>query len=181
MPKNSKSTPTKEADEAAARYTEIAQLKELLKLRDQELAALRAPDGVISTPAATTDPWRDWRNLSNPPPVTSQAGSARTLDLNLEEEKDTLTQVKRILDQKTTDKSFIMTPKFAEGTNDSVKHLRSVINADTDFDRTGYVKTIMTVISTFAGRPLSPAHVDSPALEQLAIVLAAQRVSNVHT
>ena len=39
----------------------------------------------------------------------------------------------------------------------------------------------MTVFSTFAGRNLSAAHIDSPALEQLAIVLAAQRVSNVHT
>ena len=136
MPKNSKTTRTKEADEAALLNTEIARLQELLKLREQELAVrnkkLAALDGVISTSAATTDSWRDWRNLSNPPPVTSQAGSARTLDLNLEEEKDTLTQVKRILDQKTTDKSFIITPKFAEGTNDPVKHLRSVINADTD-------------------------------------------------
>ena len=178
MPKH-KNTPTKESDEAAA--AEIAALKAQIAALE---SVLPPSDGIISTPVP--NPWHvPGRNstLLQPPSVASQAapaGPARAL--NLEEEKeDPLAQVKRLLDQKTTDKSFIITPKLAEGTSDFVKNLRSDINADTDFDRTGYVKTLMTVFSSFAGRNLSPAHVDSPALEQLAIVLVAQRVSNVHT
>ena len=43
------------------------------------------------------------------------------------------------------------------------------------------IAALKAQVATFAGRNLSPAHIDSPAVEQLAIVLAAQRVSNVHT
>ena len=59
-------------------------------------------------------------------------------------------------------------------------NLRGGTNDDNDFNSAGYVKTVLSVFSSFPGRPLSPAHVDSPALEQLAIVLAAQRVMRVH-
>ena len=185
MPSKNKTTPTPtptkepEPDQSAA--AEIAALKAQIAAL---VSVLPPTDGIISTPVP--NPWRvPGRNstLLQPPPVASQAapaGPARAL--NLEEEKeDPLAQVRRLLDKKTADKGFIITPKFAEGTSDFVKHLRSAIDADTDFDRTGYVKTLMTVLSTFAGRNLSAAHIDSPALEQLAIVLVAQRVSNVHT
>ena len=185
MPSKNKTTPTptptKEPEPDPSAAAEIAALKAQIA----RLGSVLPPtDGIISTPVP--NPWHvPGRNstLLQPPPVASQAapaGPARAL--NLEEEKeDPLAQVRRLLDKKTADKGFIITPKFAEGTSDFVKHLRSAIDADTDFDRTGYVKTLMTVLSTFAGRNLSAAHIDSPALEQLAIVLAAQRVSNVHT
>ena len=54
------------------------------------------------------------------------------------------------------------------------------VTKDGDFDHPGYVQTLLSVLSSFAGRPLSPAYVDSPALEQLAVVLSAQRVLRVY-
>ena len=84
MPKNSKSTPTKEADAVDVREARIAKLLDRAERQEQELAALRPPDGVISTPAmGLNNPWHN-TSLLNLPPVPSQAAPmdpARTLDL----------------------------------------------------------------------------------------------------
>ena len=178
MPKNSKSTPTKETDRIAELEEQVKRNQEQLKLQRQKLDAIEHPDGVISTPA--TNPWH---TLPKSPSVTTQAasmGSARTLDLNEEEKEETFSRVMNILDQAPKVKGFIISPKYAEGMSDFIMNLRGGTNDDNDFDSAGYVKTILSVFSSFAGRPLSPAHVDSPALEQLAIVLAAQRVMRVY-
>ena len=192
MPKT-KNTPTKEPDEDPA--AEIAALKAQLQRRDQEVAALeralRPSDGIISTPAPVIGPNNPWNkpqplrnttNLPQPLSVASQAaptGPARVLDL--EEKADTLRHVKEALEQKAKAKDFIISPKYPEGTSDSLKLMRRVTPEDTDFDHTAFVQTLLGVFSTFAGRSLSPAHVDGPALEQLAVVLAAQRVANIYT
>ena len=150
MPK--KSTPTKEADDVdvAARDARIAELQDKLKRQEQELAALRPRDGVISTPAmGLNNPWHN-TSLLNLPPVPSQAAPmdpARTLDL--EEKKadtaDTLLQVKKALAAKKA-KDFIISPKIAEGTSDFIKILRRDTK-DGDFDHPGYVQTLLSVLS----------------------------------
>ena len=55
MPKSSKSTPTKEADDVdvAARDARIAELQDKLKRQEQELAALRPRATELSLPR----PW----------------------------------------------------------------------------------------------------------------------------
>ena len=184
MPSKNKNTPTKESDEAAAAAAEIADLKAQLA------AALQAQPpsgGIITTPApamGSNNPWgAPGRNMTLPlpsvAPQVATTGPARTLAL--EEKEDTLRRVTMVLQQKSRATNFIISPKYTEGITDSLKLMRRVISNDTDFDHAAFVQTVLSVISTFAGRPLSPAHVAGPALEQLAVVLAAQRVANVYT
>ena len=69
-----KKTPTKEADDA--RTTELQELQDKLKRQEQELAALRPRDGVISTPAmGLNNPWHN-TSLLNFPGLRRAAGAS---------------------------------------------------------------------------------------------------------